>query len=276
MRIGRPSGLAMVSMVILGCLWAPIAIVAINSVNSDERLISWGGFTTQWFSEALDDQRVRDAFVTSLEVALLSTIVSLAIAITASLWVRRASARARRALDATTYMRIILPETVLAIGLFLLLRRYDVGLGVATIVIGHVVFNSAYATIVIQARMSTLSETLEQAAADLGATPWRVFRRVTLPLIMPAVIVAGLLVFSFSLRRRGHVAVPGRAERRDAAGAAARPDPPARDAGGERDRRARDADHDRPARARGGAVQRARRCRARDSAPRRRRSERAA
>ena len=105
-------------------------------------------------------------------------------------------------------MRIILPETVLAIGLFLLLRRYDVGLGVATIVIGHVVFNSAYATIVIQARMATLSETLEQAAADLGATPWRVFRRVTLPLIMPAVIVAGLLVFSFSLRRRGHVAVP--------------------------------------------------------------------
>ncbi len=102
-------------------------------------------------------------------------------------------------LDATTYMRIILPETVLAIGLFLLLRRYDVGLGVVTIVIGHVVFNSAYATIVIQARMSTLSETLEQAAADLGATPWRVFRRVTLPLIMPAVIVAGLLVFSFSV-----------------------------------------------------------------------------
>ncbi len=101
-------------------------------------------------------------------------------------------------LDATTYMRIILPETVLAIGLFLLLRRYDVGLGVATIVIGHVVFNSAYATIVIQARMATLSETLEQAAADLGATPWRVFRRVTLPLILPAVIVAGLLVFSFS------------------------------------------------------------------------------
>ena len=78
------------------CLWAPIAIVAINSVNSDERLISWGGFTTQWFEQALDNERVRDAFVTSLQVALLSTIVSLAIAITASLWARRASARSRR------------------------------------------------------------------------------------------------------------------------------------------------------------------------------------
>jgi ABC-type spermidine/putrescine transport system permease subunit II len=197
--VRRPSGIAVVSVVILTALWAPIAIVGINSVNSDERLISWGGFTTEWFSQALDDERVRHAFVTSLQVALLSTIVSLAVAITASLWARRASSRSRGMLDATTYMRIILPETVLAIGLFLLLRRYDVSLGIATIVIGHVVFNSAYATIIIQARLATLSETLEQAAADLGATPWRAFRRVTMPLILPAVIVAALLVFSFSL-----------------------------------------------------------------------------
>jgi ABC-type spermidine/putrescine transport system permease subunit II len=197
-RIGRPSGLALVSVVILACLWAPIAIVAINSVNSDERLISWGGFTTKWFGEALDDQRVRDAFVTSLQVALLSTIVSLAIAITASLWARRVSSRRRRMLDATTYMRIILPETVLAIGLFLLLRRYDVGLGVATIVIGHVVFNSAYATIIIQARLATMGPTLEEAAADLGANRWSVFRRITFPLLAPAVLVAGLLTLTFS------------------------------------------------------------------------------
>ncbi len=80
------------------------------------------------------------------------------LAITAALWARRASYRARRWLDATTYMRIILPETVIAIGLFLLLRREDVELGVATIVIGHVVFNSAYATIIIQARMATLTD----------------------------------------------------------------------------------------------------------------------
>ena len=89
-------------------------------------------------------------------------------------------------LDATTYMRIVLPEIVLAH------RRCsccssasDVELGVAAIVIGHVVFNSAYATIIIQARLATLTDTLEEAAADLGATPWRVFRRVTLPLMLP-------------------------------------------------------------------------------------------
>jgi ABC-type spermidine/putrescine transport system permease subunit II len=102
-------------------------------------------------------------------------------------------------LDASTYMRIILPETVIAIGLFLLLRRFDVALGLATVVIGHVVFNSAYATIVLQARFATMTPDLEEAAADLGATPWRTFRRVTFPSILPALIVASLLVFTFSL-----------------------------------------------------------------------------
>ena len=198
MRRRRPSGLAIVSMIVLLLLYAPIAVVVVNSLNGDETLVGWGGFTTRWFGQAIHDSAVRNAFISSIEVALLSTVISLVLAVTAALWARRASQRARRFLDATTYMRIILPETVIALGLFLLLRREDVQLGVATIVIGHVVFNSAYATVVIQARMATLTETLEQAAADLGATPWRVFRRVTLPLILPAVVVAGLLIFSFS------------------------------------------------------------------------------
>ena len=162
----RPSGLAVVSVVVLLLLYAPIAVVVVNSVNGDESLVGWGGFTTRLFSQAIHDGQVRDALVASIEVALLSTAISLVLAVTAALWARRASQRARRLLDATTYMRIILPETVLAIGLFLLLRRENVKLGVATIVIGHVVFNSAYATVVIQARMATLTDTLEQAELD--------------------------------------------------------------------------------------------------------------
>jgi len=78
------------------------------------------------------------------------------------------------------------------------MRRLDVTLGVTTVIIGHVVFNSAYATIILQARMATLTATLEEAAADLGASPWRVFRRVTLPLLVPAILVATLLTFTFS------------------------------------------------------------------------------
>ena len=80
--------------------------------------------------------------------------------------------------------------------------------------IGHVVFNSAYATVIMQARLATMNRVLEEAAADLGAPPRRVFMRVTFPLLLPAVIVAALFAFTFSFDNVDHVAVPRRIRRR--------------------------------------------------------------
>jgi ABC-type spermidine/putrescine transport system permease subunit II len=197
-RRSLPSPTAAFTGLVFVFLYLPIGIVVLNSFNADSALIGWGGFTGKWYSQAFSDQRVRDDFITSVEVALLATAISLVIAVSTGLWWRRAGRRARRLMDATTYMRIVLPEVVMALALFLILRRYDVALGVPTIVAGHVVFNSAYATLIIQARLATMTEVLEEAAADLGAPPRRVFRRVTLPLLMPAVIVAALLTLSFS------------------------------------------------------------------------------
>ena len=184
--------------VIYALLYAPIVLVVLNSFNANERLVEWGGFTTKWYSEALADSRVREDFMASLLVAVLTTALALVLAVTAALWARSASARARGWFDGSTYLRIILPEVVIALGLFLLLTVLDVPLGVGTIVAGHVVIYSAYATIIVQARMMTLSSTMEEAALDLGATPWRAFRRVTLPLLAPALLVAAMLTFTFS------------------------------------------------------------------------------
>jgi ABC-type spermidine/putrescine transport system permease subunit II len=193
-----PSLIALFATLVFVFLYAPIVVVFVNSFNADPLLIGWGGFTLDWYQTAFDNERVRADFVASVQIALLSAALSLAIAVTASLWARRASRRARKLFDATTYMRIVLPEVVLAIALFIFLRRLDLQLGLWSIVVGHVVFNSAYATVVIQARMATLTTTLEDAAADLGSPPRRVFQRVTLPLLMPAIIVAGLLTLTFS------------------------------------------------------------------------------
>jgi ABC-type spermidine/putrescine transport system permease subunit II len=194
----RPGPLLGVTVAVLACLYAPIVIVILNAFNANHTLTGWGGLTDRWFHEAFTDPAVWSALWTSVRVALVSTAVSLAIAIPAGLWTRRAGPRARALLEASTYMRIVLPEVVAAVGLFLLFRRLDVPLGMWTIVAGHVVFNSAYATIIIQARVATLTTTLEEAADDLGATPWRAFRRVTLPLLRPAIVVAALLIFTFS------------------------------------------------------------------------------
>jgi putrescine transport system permease protein len=184
--------------VIYVLLYAPIVLVVLNSFNANERLVEWGGFTTKWYSEALADSRVREDFLASLLVAVLTTAIALVLAVTAALWARSASARARGWFDGSTYLRIILPEVVIALGLFLLLTVLEVPLGVGTIVAGHVIIYSAYATIIVQARMMTLSSTMEEAALDLGARPAKVFFRITVPLFLPAILSGWLLAFTLS------------------------------------------------------------------------------
>jgi ABC-type spermidine/putrescine transport system permease subunit II len=198
MRSRIPSLSGVITTLVMICLYAPIVTVVAFSVDKDPLLLHWTGFTLHWYEVAVHDPEAHADFVTSMEVAGASTVISLVIAITAGLWSRRASPRARRMFDLLTYSRILLPEVVVALGLFVLFQKLGFPLGVWAIVFGHVVFNSAYATVIIQARLATLGTSAEHAAADLGASPWRVFRRVTMPLLRPAILVAALLAISFS------------------------------------------------------------------------------
>ena len=196
LRIPRPT--SVFTTIVLICMYLPIVAVVVYSVDKSADLIGWSGFTTKWYSQAFHNAEFRRDLLTSLEAAAGSTVLSLIIAICGGLWWRNASPRARKIFDALTYARLVLPEIVFALGLLVLFSELHIALGLWAIIAGHVVFNSAYATIIIQARLASLNQTLEEAASDLGANRWRVFRRVTLPLLMPAVIVAALLTISFS------------------------------------------------------------------------------
>jgi ABC-type spermidine/putrescine transport system permease subunit II len=189
---------AVLSFAILGFLWLPLIAVVVNSFNTSTLMAGWGGATGHWYHLALSDGNVRSGLRTTLEIATLSTIVSLVVAVSWALWWRRAPRRARAVYDGFVYARIILPEVVFATSLFFLFLKVHFTLGLTAIVIGHSVWNSAYATVIIQARLIDLDPALEEAAADLGATPWRAFRRVTLMTLLPAIAAAGLLAFTFS------------------------------------------------------------------------------
>jgi spermidine/putrescine transport system substrate-binding protein/spermidine/putrescine transport system permease protein len=187
------------SALVIGFLWLPLVVVIIGSFDSNSLLTTWTGATVHWYHLALNDPNVRSGLETTLIIAVLSALLSLAVALTGALWWRRAPHRARAVYDGLVYSRIVVPEVVFASALFFLFLKIHFALGLPAIVVGHAVLNSAYATLVIQARLIGLDPALEEAAADLGATPWRAFRRVTLITLMPAIIAAGLLAFTFSL-----------------------------------------------------------------------------
>jgi ABC-type spermidine/putrescine transport system permease subunit II len=176
----------------------PILAVAINSLNAGDTVTVWSGLSLRWFDEIIHDDRIRAAFWNSIVIGLLATAVSLVIGVLTTLAVRLLPKQAQTAFTLTTYARLILPEVVTAVGLYLLFDYLGIGFGTATVVVGHALFCSAYATVVIQARYAGISDRFAEAAADLGATPMRAFRRVTVPLLAPALFVAALLSFAFS------------------------------------------------------------------------------
>ncbi len=198
MRVGRHRFVAAMSLLIVLFLWAPLAMVAFNAFNRNRLLTGWGGATLRWFGVAFQDVQIRDALRQTIAIGVLSTAVTLPLAVTAVLWWRRATRRARRLFDVLVYLNVILPEVVFASALFLTFVRLNIPEGLTAVVIGHSVWNTAYAILILQARLSALDPQLEEAGADLGADPLSVFWRVTLPGLLPGILVAALIAFTFS------------------------------------------------------------------------------
>jgi ABC-type spermidine/putrescine transport system permease subunit II len=193
----HPFSAAIAALVIL-FLWLPLLTVAINSFNANSFLTGWGGLTGHWYGQAIHDHDVREGLKTTMILAVSSAIVSVAVGISGGLWWRRAPRRAQAVYDGLVYARIIVPEVVFATAVFFLFQHFHFRLGLVAMIIGHSVWNSAYAALIIQARIAGFDPSIEEAAADLGATPWRVFRRVTLSALTPAIVASALLAFTFS------------------------------------------------------------------------------
>jgi len=189
---------ALIGVLGIAFMWLPIVVVVLNSLNSDPTLVTFGGFTTRWLHQAVTDGQVRSGLTTSLQVGLATTVVSVLVALTGVLWWRHASRLGRRLFDVSVYVRLVLPAVVSATALFLIFTRVGIQLGLGSVVIGQSVWDSAFATVILQARVRMLDPAIEEAAADLGAKPISVFFRVTLPGLVPGILAAAVLAFSLS------------------------------------------------------------------------------
>ena len=198
-------------------LYLPILIVVIFSFNSNRLATIWTGFSTEWYAVALNDRTVQRALVNSFLVAVPNAILATTFGTMAALGLQRVSRHVRLGFDGLTYVSIIVPEVVIALStLVLFASAFDVinpilltiqggetggfklGLGHATIVAAHVLFNTSLVLLLVRARLSTMDRTQVEASADLYATPWRTFRQITLPQLLPAIVAGFLLAFTFS------------------------------------------------------------------------------
>jgi putrescine transport system permease protein len=187
-------------------LFAPIVSVIIYSFNESRLVTVWSGFSTKWYAALVQDGRILDAVRLSLTIAAFAATGAVVLGTLAAYALTRFGRfRSRSLLSGLVAAPLVLPEVTTGLSmllLFVLLERFTgwpQGRGAITIAIAHVTFALAYATVVIQSRLANLDPSLEEAAADLGAHPFRTFTSVVLPLIAPAIAAAWLLSFSLSL-----------------------------------------------------------------------------
>jgi spermidine/putrescine transport system substrate-binding protein/spermidine/putrescine transport system permease protein len=194
-----PPASAWVSAAVYVFLYAPLVVLVAFSFNRARLAARWEGFTVAWYAVALRDQHVLAALRNSVLVALVTTVLATAAGTAAALAFHRHRFRAQGAWDALVIIPLVLPEIVLAASLVLLFGGLGLRLGFATVVLAHVAFSVSYAIVVVRARLAGFDRALEEAAMDLGASPWRTLRHVTLPLIAPGILAAALLVFALSI-----------------------------------------------------------------------------
>jgi putrescine transport system permease protein len=181
-------------------LYLPIAVLVIFSFNASRLVTVWGGWSTRWYAELLNDAPLLESAFISLRLALTSaTIATLLGTLAALALVRFGRFRGRLLFAAMIYAPLVMPEVITGLSLLLLFVAVAADRGFWTVAIAHTTMAMCFVTVIVQSRLADFDSTLEEAAMDLGAPPLRTFVSVTLPLIFPAIAAAWMLTFALSL-----------------------------------------------------------------------------
>lgn len=181
-------------------LYAPIVVLVVFSFNANQSATVWSGFSLDWYRAAFANQALRQAAGNSVLVAVFASVIATVIATLAALATSRGKRfKGQQVAMGTLMLPLVLPEIVTGVATLALFSSLGLSLGYGNLIIAHTVFCIPFAFLPISARLNDMDQSLEQAAMDLYAGPWRTFRRVTLPLLMPGVMSGLMLAFIVSL-----------------------------------------------------------------------------
>src|SRR3954462_12066092 len=190
------AGLALIYLLV------PIAVIIVFSFNDPVGRFNfiWNEFSLDAWKHPFAVPGVQDALKTSLEIAALSTLIATALGTLTALALVRYEFKGRAPVNFFIFIPLATPEVVLGAALLSQFLNWGTpALGFATILIAHIMFNLSFVIVTVRSRLIGFDRALEEAAQDLGATPWQTFRLITLPLIMPGVVAAALLAFALSI-----------------------------------------------------------------------------
>jgi putrescine transport system permease protein len=181
-------------------LYLPMVLLVVYSFNESRLVTVWAGFSTKWYGELFRNEEFLDAAWVTLKVAFFSsTIATVLGTLAAHVLVRAGRFPGRTLFSGMIYAPLVMPEVITGLSLLLLFIGLGLDRGVLTVVLAHTTFSMCYVSVVVSSRLSSFDQSLEEAALDLGASPFESFMLVTLPIIAPAVISGWLLAFTLSL-----------------------------------------------------------------------------
>jgi len=192
-------GLKVWTVAMLAFLCIPIVIVVAWSFNTANFLVFWETWGLRWWRTAFDNESLRDSVRTSFVVAALSTVIAVVIGGFGGIALARRPGRWVVPFLVLLFLVLVTPEIVDAISYLLWFTRLRLDDGLLRLAISHSVFGSAIIAFVVRARLAGLDNSIEDAAADLGATPTRTLRTIILPLAAPGLFAGALLSFTMSL-----------------------------------------------------------------------------
>jgi spermidine/putrescine transport system permease protein len=201
MRFIRHHLLTGYAVLVLVYLFLPISVVVAFSFNDPKGRFNytWQGFTWKNWANPFGYPGIQDALKVSIELALLSSLAATALGTLIALALVRYRFKGSATTNLLIFIPMTTPEVVMGASLLTLFVNWRIAQGFGTILIAHILFNISYVVVTVRARLVGFDRHLEEAAMDLGANEYVTFTRVTLPLIMPGIIAAGLLAFALSI-----------------------------------------------------------------------------
>lgn len=187
-------------------LYAPLITLMVFSFNDSRRNIVWQGFTLKYYVKALNNDSLIQAFVNSLTIAAISTLVSVILGAMAAFALWRFRFPGKPAVDGAMALPIVVPEICMGVAMLVFFAKvlpWPQGLpwplDLGAIIISHVSFSFPFVAVVVRARMASFNRELEEAAKDLGASEWRTIWDVVVPHMSPSLVAGALLAFTLSL-----------------------------------------------------------------------------